>query len=84
MELANTKKSIYYSKWGVKPAAFYLGLQFKMVMDFIKYGSLYNVIREEPKKKSPTWFMKKNKVENFEYIPREDGITEVEFEDTNK
>ena len=41
--LATEKKSIYYVNWGIKPAAIYLSMQFKIVMDLISRGKLFFV-----------------------------------------
>ena len=44
IDLAINKKSIFTINWGIKPAAFYLNLQFRIVMDLIKKEKLYFVI----------------------------------------
>jgi hypothetical protein len=39
--LALERKSIYYERWGVKPAAIYLSMQFMIVMRLINDKRLF-------------------------------------------
>lgn len=92
VKLASEKKSIYYEKWGVKPASFYLGVPFRVVMNMIKYGPLFNVIKKEPEKKKmwyenqsmvikPKHCKSENKIENLEWVPT--AYSDKEFDEVN-
>lgn len=47
--LALEKKSIYNENWGIKPAAIYLSMQFRIVVSLIECGRLFFVHRIDPK-----------------------------------
>jgi hypothetical protein len=46
--LALEKKSIYFENWGIKPAAIYLSMQFRIVMGLINRGQLFRVTKFDP------------------------------------
>jgi len=45
--LALNKEAIYHNHWGIKPAAFYLGLQLSLVLTLIENKSIYKIVKEQ-------------------------------------
>ena len=45
IRLALERKSIYMANWGIKPAAIYLSMQFKIIMHLIDSKRLWFVIK---------------------------------------
>jgi hypothetical protein len=43
LNLANEKKSIYTTIWGIKPAAFLLSMQFRIVMELISDRKIHSI-----------------------------------------
>ena len=56
IKLAKHKMSVYHIRYGIKPAAFIIGMQFNMVMGSIIAGRLFETIKKPIKDK--VWYLK--------------------------
>ena len=60
IKLANSGKSVYHKRYGIKPAAFITAMQFNMVMDSIIAGRLFETIKKPTKDK--VWYLKNKQI----------------------